>query len=420
MRWRAGKSPAAGYAQAVLAAKAREEYVPAYQALQPFLESGQAGRETCIAAAGISMAAAQYDLAERVADLCLSIHPGCAELYHRRFLISISDALHARVSEIVQTSAQQVLEEAGPEKFIAALFEVLNTEIDTPSLLRAIELLPSNYLYNLEAAVFEALTLCISKAALQFLTAETREAGLEDLLRRTGTAVLRPLREHLARAEDLRPLRDIQIFLVHSMADICLGRLAEAEYYALLAVGTRPDLPAGYDALITRTFAPFIEDGDFPDAGARKTAIAIYKAKISRCGETAADNHELGMLYFSEYLEGDVGAESELPEQARQYADKALEIDHGFIPARLLSANIQIVSGDCRRAVAILEDIPEPEDAELAAMRLHNLGITRILAGKRAAGIADLRRALVLEPDNPYTRDALRELGLDPGEGEAR
>jgi len=414
------EAAAVGYAQTVLAAETREEYLTAYQALQPFLESGQAGRETCITAVEISMAAAKYDLAERVAGLCLRIHPGCAELHNYRFLISIADALYARVAEIVQTSAQEVLEEVGLENFITGLLEILNTEIDTPSLLQAIELEPSNYLYNLEAALFEALTLCISKAALRFLATETREAGLEDLLLRTGGTILAPLRKHLEQAEAVRPPRDIQVFLVRVIAGICLGEYETAEHYGLLCIGIRPDLPAGYDALITRTFAPFAGEGDFPDAEVCNRAIGIYKAKINQTGETAADYHQLAMLYFAEYLEAEDQDRSPLLEKARQYTNKALEIDSGFSPARLLSANVHITAGKYRRAIEILEEIPTPEDTDLAGARLHNLGIARILDGKRAAGIASLEEALELQPDNQQTRDALLELGRNPDRIEAR
>ena len=60
----------------------------------------------------------------------------------------------------------------------------------------------------------------------------------------------------------------------------------------------------------------------------------------------------------------------------------------------------------------ILEKIAETENPYMKAARSNNRGIARILNGDRQTGISDLQRAAV-HFDNPKTRGALQELGLD-------
>ena len=416
------------FAKAALAAKARNEYEAAYRALQPVLESGRARRETCVSAIKIIMEAGDYGPAKRIADLCIRIYPRFAELYYLRYCISIANSLLNAITEAVQLSSREFLDErkkfslemADLGEFIVRCLGDLSSNIDRQSLFRATELEPANYKYALARPLYEAWSFLVIKAFLKSFSEHIDDERLEELFRQYKAALLPLLREHLKEAEDNRPKRDIQVYLACVMANMIYDEYDEAESYGLLAVETRPDLPEGYDALILNTFASFLFGDENITPEMNEKAIAIYKDKIDHVGASASDYFGIAGLYFSQYGEADNDAGSPVLERTKHYTEKALELDPRFIPGLMLLANYHIVLKEYRPALAILADIPKPEDPDLQGAILHNLGIARVLAGDREAGIAALREALALQPRNQDTQDALRKLGVDQGKHQNR
>ena len=411
-RWNREQSEAAAlsFARAALASADRQEQIAGYRALQPYLESGRAGRETCVATMELCKRVNAFQVAELIADTYLPVYPRFAELYYQRYAASLTGNMYARLSEAVQASTREALDEEDLRELIARVFIDLADSVDTASLEKAVALEPGNYKYALNTALYETVTAFFLKVFLEALSGVTVDERPANLLRQAAVVLPPRLHAPIQAAEALRPARDIQVYLVGAMAGIVLENYAEAEAYAHLAIETRPDRPEGYEALILAIFGPFVvSDNDIPPAAVER-GIARYEDKIRRTRASASDYASLANLLLVQLIDAEPAARGPLLAKARLYAEKARDSDPGFVPGRLVLANVHIASRDYRRAIVVLEDIPVPEDPDLAAMRLHNLGIARILAGERGAGIASLRAALELQPDNPESLDALSEL----------
>ena len=411
------EASAVRFARVTLAAGARDRYDTAYRALQSFLESGRAGQETCIIAIENRMARNDYELAKRIADFYLKVYPMYAELHYQLYLISFEDNLLSALAKTVQASAEKFLDEQNDlyidtdnvEGFVYKYLEDLDSKIDNASLMRAIELDPSNYKYLLSAAVFRAMTHIFSKTFIQHVSTYVEGESIAKILRQADPGLLEELRSFLTRAEENKPERDIQVYLGHAVVNMAFGRFDEVGLYALLAIGTRSDLPQGYDALILSMFWPFLDTNSTPDLATCEKAIGIYRAKIDNVGESASDYADIAGLYYSMYTQSPT--EGLALEKAKSYIDKALEIDPQFVQGLIILSSCHIAMREYPKAIRILTDMPEPEDPYLKAAVFNNRGIARILNGERDAGIADLRAAVPYNDEN--TLNALRELGID-------
>jgi hypothetical protein len=405
------------FAKVALAAGARDRYDIAYRALLPHLENGRAKRETCFTAIENRKERNDYGLAKRIADLYLKIYPDCAELHYQLFLISIYDNLLSTIVEIARASLEGFLDEQNKlhidnsnwQGFAIKYLEDLESKIDSASLIRAIELEPSNYEYNLMAAGIKAMSHFYSKLFIQSLSRDIEEEGIEKILRQADPGLLEEIRSILKRAEENRPKRDIQVYLGHAIVNMAFGLFDEIEPYALIAIGTRPDLPHGYDALILSTLLPYMNTDSPPDPATSERAIGIYEAKIENVGENASDYVDIASLYFSNYTQ--TPSEGLALEKAKIYVEKALEIDAQFAQGLIILSSCHIVMREYPQAIRILTEIPEPDDPHMKAVVFNNRGIARILNGEREAGVSDLRKAVQFA--YPETLDALHELGLD-------
>jgi len=398
-----------------------KEYDPAYRALLPFLESGRARRETCITAIRNRLAQQDYDLAKRIVDLYLRVYPGFAELYYQRYLVSFTENLQNTIYTTIQTSSEQFLRQRNEisididnvEDYVHQYLEELKSRIDSDSLRRATELEPSNYRYNLSTAVHKAMAHFFSRSFIQLLAEDVEEEGIEKLLLEANPDLLEVLHDHLRRAEDNRPKRDIQVFLGHAFVSLVFGRFADIEAYSQMAIDTRPDLPEGYDALLLSVFLPSLASEGYPTPEVNSRAIEIYKDKIRNIGENASDYSNIAGLYFANYGEVDNSSKGLMLERMKHYIDKTLEIDPQFMPGLIILSNHYIAVKDYRSAIEILDNIPKPDDPFMRGTIFNNLGIARILTGDRQAGIANLQEANRLQTKNQKTQKALQELGID-------
>jgi hypothetical protein len=405
------------FAKVAFAARARDRYDTAYRALQPYLESGRAKQETCFTAIENRKGRDDYGLAKRIAEHYLKIYPDCAELHYQLFDLSIWGNLQSTIIEIARDTAESFLDEqnklhidtSNVQEFVDLYFGNLRSKIDSASLMKAIELEPSNYEYNLYAAIFKVMTHFFSKVFIQSFSKDVEEESIEKILKQADPGLLEDLRSILKRAEENRPKRDIQVYLCYAMVSMALGLFDQIEPYALIAIGLRPDLPGGYDALILSTLVPYFETDSDPDPQTNERAIEIYKAKMKNVGENASDCVDIARLYFSNYIQ--TPSEGSALKKAKIYLEKALEIDAQFVEGLVILASFHIVMGEYPQAVRILTGIPEPDDPHMKAMVINNRGIARILNGERETGVSDLRKAAAFE--YPETLDALQELGLD-------
>jgi hypothetical protein len=409
------------FAEVALSAGAQSEYDAAYLAMLPFLESRRAKRDTCITAIKIRAAQQDYELARRIAALYTQIYPRYAELPYQLYLMSFSENLPHTIAKTVQTSSENFLskrnessvDDSNVEEFVLQYFQDLGSKIDTPSLIRALELDPSNYEYNISAAVFRAMAYFFSKTFIQHLAQNIEEEGLEAIFEQADPELYTLLCGYLERALETRPKRDIQVYLGFALVNVIFGKLDAVEPYALLALETRPDLPESYDALLLNALLPTADgEGDL-DPEVCNRAIAIYEDRIENVGETASDYCGIAGLYFSQRAEVDEASKAVVMDKTKYYIEKALEIDPGYAPALIRLSSYHIVLKDYERAIEILDGIPKSEDASARSMILHNRGIAKILNGNRESGIADLREAATLQPDNKKTKNALQELGVN-------
>jgi hypothetical protein len=409
------------YAEAALAAIIREEYDPAYLALLPFLESGRADRLTCITAVKNRNAREDYTLARRVADVYIEIYPDFADLYYQRYLLSLTRNLRQVVFDIMQTTSEQFLKQRGElaidssnvEEFITYYLENLEARIDNDSLLKAVELEPANYKYNLSAATFKTITHFFSKGLIPLLAKDVDGKDIEKILLQVSSKESAMILTFLQRAQKSRPKRDIQVYLAYALYSFAFGQFDKIQPYASLAVETRPDLAEGYNALIFITFLPILASGQYSLLDVNRRAVELIERKLENTGDNPYDYFVLAGLRFSNYGEVDESQKQSVLRKMKQSIDRSLEIDPQYTPSLIGLANYHILKEEYPKAIAVLQKIENVEDTKNRALVHNNLGISRILNGERQAGVSDLKEALDLLEDNQKTLDALKELGID-------
>ena len=391
----------------------------AYQALRPFLETGTARVETCIAAVDNRMSGNDYALARRLVDFYLDVYPLNAELHFRRYLISLSANIQSMVWTVVRRSADAFLQDSDAGRITGENIEVflgiylgrLEKAIDTASLDEARRLDPGNYEYNLTYAVHRSLVHFFSTVLVGRVAPSMTREAIESSLTRVNMEEMPRILDALERADRLRPPRDIQIHLAYAFYHFAFGHYGQIERYARTAVRTRPDLPEGYDALILGLYSPVFQGGELDLLEVNRTVAEVIHEKIDRTGEDPYDYYVLAGLSYTNYGELPPERRPDALATMRMYLEDSLRVRPDYLPARVGMANHMILSGREERAADLLQTLREARDEGWRALVLNNLGVALGLMGRETEARRVLEQALELRRDGEKTRRAIRELG---------
>jgi len=420
------ETSAVAYAKAVTAANNDVLYDEAYLALLPFLESGEANKDTFETAITLRTAAMDYELAVRIADAYITVYPGEASEHYQKFSAISTRNVYNIIGYWLQSSAEIFLEgrgetsinESNVEPFIRSYIQKISGAFEIPSIIeeyrflieKAVELDPDNYEYNLAAAIFKTLIVYYSAIGSVGVAEDLDESSLVDLFRSSDPEGIANILPYLNRAETVRPKTDVQVYLAYALYYMSFGEFDSARKYARLAVDTRPDLPEAYDALIVITVLPIaVELQDDPGKMA-EVFPELLNEKILNTGGDAYDFAVLAAVEFFRYPGAEPEGRQERLAQMKEYIDKSLEKDMNNPTALLNLGNFYILKGNYNKAIDVLTSAYKNAEQDKKPIFLNNRGIARVLNDDREGGIADLESALALSDGNERTTEALAAL----------
>jgi tetratricopeptide (TPR) repeat protein len=409
------------YAEVVTAARDEGEYDAAYLALQPFLESGAAAKGTFEAAIDLRTAAMDYELAVRIADAYIAVHPDEPNAYYEKFSVASAGNIYGIISYFLGKSVEIFLSERGEttitednvkpfiEKYVAALSDA----IDIPSIEKAVELDPDDYEYNLAAGIFKTLIVYYSAISSLAVAEDLEQSDVLDIFRSTNPEGIADISPYLERAEAARPENDVQVYLAYALYYMSFGEIDRAYGFAEKAAAIRPDLPESYDALIVLTALPVAaEIADDPSKLAEIFPELLNK-KIANTGGTAGDFAVLAAIEFFLYPDTPVKEREARLAKMKEYLDNALSRDTQNPTAIVNLGNYYVLTGDYKEAVKVFGEAYGSAQPDVKVWFLNNRGVAKALEGDEAGAVADFTEALELSKDNERTLNALSAMGVE-------
>jgi tetratricopeptide (TPR) repeat protein len=410
------------YAWALSVTSDNKKNDEAHLLLQPLLESGKAPRKVFELAIRMRVAVQDFNLAARIADAYAAVFPDDPEPYYQRFMNVFAKNLTGIISYIYSAVSGDFLKSKGLAKidkdnlpdFFNEYFSRLNEALSISDLDRAVSLAPDSYKYCLSAGVFKTLVLFYTSMASKAQVSGLEDMSIVDALKVMDGSGLAQALKYLTRAHELRPDKDIQVFLGLAMYSLCTADYEQAQGYAKKAIATRPGAMEGYDALITTIALPRLTSGT-EDLDALLGDIAVIIGdKIAKTGGSPNDYATLAGFGLKKYGKADAGERKKILARMLDNADKALKMEPGHNLAILTEATYLMLSGNYRKALEAMDKLEPSIKDEFKDMLYNNRGVLKVLLGKKDEGIADLKKALELTADNATTKEALAAVGVKP------
>ncbi|MCP4230743.1 MAG: hypothetical protein GY771_11450 [bacterium] len=409
------------YAEIATAAKDGDEYDDAYLALQPFLETGTAAKETFETAIELRNAAMDYELATVIAEAYIAVYPEEPNAYYEKFSVLSASNIYGIVSYFLGKSVEIFLSERGEtainednvKSFIEKYISDLSGAIDIASVEKAVELDPDNYEYNLAAGIFKTLIVYYSAISSFAVAEDVEQSEILDIFRSANPEGIADILPYLERAEAARPESDVQVYMAYALYYMSFGNMENANKYAELASKTRPDLPEVYDALIVLTALPVADEIADDPGKLAEVFPGLLDEKITNTGGDAGDFAVLAAIEFFRYPDTPMKEREARLAQMKVHLDSALERDAQNPTALVNLGNYYVLRGDYDKAIDVFSDAYSSAQTDRKIWFINNRGIAKAIAGDEAGATADLEKALSISDDNERTVNALATLGVE-------
>jgi hypothetical protein len=397
------------FARAVLTQDADDFFDEAYNVLLPYLESGSARPSSVYTGMALRMAAEDYALAARIAEVYLTVYPRDARLYYGMFNASLAGNISRRVFSLLNAAlegffpdGEAELTEENAADFFNRYWNLLSEHINIAALEKAVELDSSNFSYCLSAGFMKSMVLFFTKLGSLQLSENLSDEDILNILLNTGAEEAGDALRYLRMAEAVQPESDVKLNLAYATYYSVLGNGRQALNETEAALEKRPDLPEVYDALLySLMMRDVLEYGEFRSF---ERAREVLEAKTDKSLGSAKDYYSLALLSH-------LGCEEEnrCLEEMRRYLETSLEHNRAYFLSLLSMGTYHVLNENYDEALQWYAMAEDNAGFQQRASVLQNRGVTYMLLGKPGRGRAAFREALEIDPDNPKTLAALEE-----------
>lgn len=417
------------FAEIILAANLEDQYSEALLFLYPYIEKGEAQKETYDKTISLCLSLNLIDEYQIINDVYINAYPEHADAYYQKFSLFflninklITNISIPILEDFSSESGELLVDESNAEIFIKTYIQKLTEEVDYTTIDKVIELEPDNYEYNIMAATFSIMEFYMP--LINILNYLPDDIDFFKILSTLEPKIFEKINLFLEKAENIRPQRDIQVYLSYALFNIfCTGDFNLGREYSQLAIDTRPDLPQGYDALILSYLFPFAmeettlndEKYDLKKKLTVETILNIIENKIINSEGESTDFAIYATFKFQPDEISDLEVKDELLDSMKIYLDKSLELDPDNHNGILGMGNYYIFTGEYEKAIDIYSNglIISNDNHTFLLSLFNNRGIANILFGKIDEGMADLKTALFISGTNKKTLNALEVLEVD-------